>query len=556
MATVAAPHPEARGRDSDSAYNERFALISVLHELTVGTLELFDPRGSPDVFLERLAERLGCYATMLVLHDEARPTLQGASGLSPSSRAMPIPSQLLELLDGAGPRVLPYPEFRERNLVCWRFNLEAPPGGALILFFEGEPHLPARYRGILRQLAEILTHVFEHRLLFARTIENERRLNEKRIIIEHLSEASPDGVLFIDRSNETYFFNRRYVELWGIEEDAASPSLSMLCDAISKNTIDPPAFLAKAERLGDSLTTEIHAEIELVDGRTFDCHVRPVRSREGVSYGAALFFRDITERKRTEAERERLIETERSARLVAEEAIAARDNFLSVASHELRTPVTSLLLATQQLMRASHDPAIRSSGPLVRSLENAKRQAERLVRLVDALLDVSRIQSGHLQLEREDVDLAEVVSDVVSRLDHEIAQSGSPLIVRVEPPIVGSWDRSRLDQVVTNLISNAIKYGRGGRIDVTVTADDEHARLEVRDRGIGIAQEETSRLFNRFERAVSSRQYGGLGLGLFIVREIVELHGGTVEVQSEPGVGSTFTVVLPRRPRSAPANGQ
>jgi len=539
---------EHRDGDGRAEEEERLALVSVLQEFTVAALELFDPRSSADAFLERLAERLGCFVTLLVrVESGCRPLLLGSSGLSRASRARPIDVDARHaLLEGDAMGALPYPELAGRELVCWRLPVVTPPVAVLLLFFVGEPRLPARYRGMLQRLADILGRVLDHRDLFARSIESERRLDEKKTVIECLSEASPEGVLFIDTAGEILFFNRRFASMWGLDADVARTSESAL-DAAAAQVTDPEAFRAQAARIRAQPFVETHDEIALKDGRIIERQSRPVRMANGGLYGLALFFRDITERKKAEAEREALLSTERCARAAAEEAIRSRDDFLSIASHELRTPLTSLLLATEQVVRGARRlPNLPPNA--MHALENVRQQAQRLVRLVDALLDVARIQSGRLELELEETDLTEVVSEVLTRFEAERLRSRSGLVLHAEGPVIGMWDRSRLDQVATNLISNAIKYGRGNPIEVTVRADENDARLEVRDRGIGVTPEQSARLFRRFERAVSSRQYGGLGLGLFIVREIVERHGGTVNVESTAEVGSTFTVTLPRRP--------
>src|SRR5262249_3012253 len=158
-----------------------------------------------------------------------------------------------------------------------------------------------------------------------------------------------------------------------------------------------------------------------------------------------------------------------------------------------------------------------------------------------------RISAGRLELEREPVDLEAVVREALSRLSEEFARAGCAVALRVEGDShVGQWDRTHLEQVVSNLLSNAAKYGAGRPVEITVTAETGTSRLTVRDHGIGIAPEHLGRIFDRFERAVSVRHYGGLGLGLWIVRQIVEGLGGHVSVASQPGEGSTFTVELPQ----------
>jgi len=225
----------------------------------------------------------------------------------------------------------------------------------------------------------------------------------------------------------------------------------------------------------------------------------------------------------------------------AEEALRARDEFLSVAAHELRGPATALRLAVQTL-RAGEVP----EELVPRTLDVCDRQVKRIARFIDELLDVSRVRAGMLQLELEEVDLAEVVREVAARAGTELVRVGSALSITADGRVVGTWDRSRLEQLVGNLLLNAIKYGLGRPIEVIVRGGPSTATLVVRDHGIGIAPDKQRAIFDPFERAVSGRHYGGLGLGLYICRSIVSALGGTIVVESEPDRGSTFTVELPR----------
>ncbi|WP_433934324.1 AAA family ATPase [Sorangium cellulosum] len=226
----------------------------------------------------------------------------------------------------------------------------------------------------------------------------------------------------------------------------------------------------------------------------------------------------------------------------AQRAIRVRDDFLSVASHELRTPVTSLRLGLQSMLRRND---LAPEEHLTRALHRMDRQVLRLVRLIDDLLDVSQLHTGRLELHVEPVDLAEAVADVVERLGARIAQSGSAVSVRAEPSVVGSWDRSRLEQVISNLLDNALKFGAGAPIEIAVARRDGTAELVVQDHGIGIPAERLPHVFERFERAVSSRHFGGLGLGLHVVKSIVEALGGAARADSRPGEGARITVELP-----------
>ncbi len=233
----------------------------------------------------------------------------------------------------------------------------------------------------------------------------------------------------------------------------------------------------------------------------------------------------------------------------AQAAVAVRDEFLSIASHELRTPLTALRLALENMRRVSTREAIERLPPqyVERVLSTAERQGQRLEKLVAALLDVSRIHMGRLELDVEDVELGATVREALGAIEDEAAQSGSQIQVRGEP-VHGYWDRLRISQVVTNLLSNAVKYGGGKPVEVEFGSRGDHAVLTVRDHGIGIDPADQPQIFERFERAVSSRNYGGLGLGLYIVKRIVEAHGGTIRVESKTGEGAAFLVELPHRP--------
>jgi signal transduction histidine kinase/HAMP domain-containing protein len=224
-----------------------------------------------------------------------------------------------------------------------------------------------------------------------------------------------------------------------------------------------------------------------------------------------------------------------------EDALHMRETFVSIAAHELRTPLTALKLRLQGATRASINANVSSQW-----LDGAQRQVDRLARLVNQLLELSRLEKGKFALQHERIDLRDVVDEVAEQLSAEFVNSGSKLDASEVQHVEGSWDRLRLEQVVTNLLTNALKFGQGRPIHVSLTADAGRARLVVRDEGLGIAEEAQGRIFGAFERAVSERHYGGLGLGLYITKLIVEAHGGTIRLASEPGKGATFVVELPR----------
>ncbi|WP_246357097.1 GAF domain-containing sensor histidine kinase [Pyxidicoccus fallax] len=230
--------------------------------------------------------------------------------------------------------------------------------------------------------------------------------------------------------------------------------------------------------------------------------------------------------------------------LKVREGVRARDEFISIAAHELRTPLTPLKLQLETLRRGVRAAGIEDP-KLLHHLERSGAQVQRLTQLVERLLDVSRVATGRLGLLLEDVDLSRLAADVTDRFREEAEAAGCRLETHIQDTVRGVWDQLRIEQVLSSLLSNAIKYGAGRPIAVSVEGDGELARLCVRDQGIGLASEDASRIFERFERAVSARRYGGMGLGLYVAKQIVEAHGGTIVVRSQPGKGSTFTVVLP-----------
>jgi signal transduction histidine kinase len=228
------------------------------------------------------------------------------------------------------------------------------------------------------------------------------------------------------------------------------------------------------------------------------------------------------------------------------DAVHARDEFLSVASHELRTPITTLTLQIDGLSRMLHDQLPHAPDKMSRRLEVARRQVDRLAALVTTLIDVSRITSGRMELTRQLADLSDVVRLVADRFCEEAARSGSTLEVEPTSPIWGNYDVSRIDQVLTNLVSNAIRYGRGRPITVGARSEGQTARFWVADHGIGIPREHQMRIFMQYERAAPATQYAGMGLGLWICRQLVDAMGGHISVSSQVGVGSVFTVDIPR----------
>lgn len=246
-------------------------------------------------------------------------------------------------------------------------------------------------------------------------------------------------------------------------------------------------------------------------------------------------------------ERAQSIEELEETKTRLNEALEAKTAFMSVCGHELKTPLTSMSLQSQLTERAlkKGDAAALTHERIAKMASHTSSQVKRLLRLVEDMLDHSRIQMGKLQLHPESVDLSQLVEEVVGRFQLQAESVGCPIWIENGVTLTGQWDRFRIEQVVTNLISNAIKYGAGKPIEIGLSRNEDLAMLSVRDYGIGISKENHSKVFAQFERVSHSTHISGLGLGLYITKSIVEQHRGDISLESEPGQGSRFTVKLP-----------
>ncbi len=348
-----------------------------------------------------------------------------------------------------------------------------------------------------------------------------------------------DGVISTDEHGRVMRLNRVAEDLTGWSEaDAIGQPIEVVFNIINEVTREPANHVLAD---GAVLGLANHTALISRDGneRPIADSGAPIRDAAGATLGVVVVFRDVSSEREAEAEQLRLRR--------AEEAVRERDVFLSVAAHELRTPLTALQLKLDGL-GALVDKSVQGEArlKLKARFDDARRQTGRIAELVERLLDLSRIATVRLILEPEEVDLAEVIDHATRDVRESASGTGTELRLAVGSNLRGHWDRRRIEQVVINLITNAIKYGAGRPVDIIATSDLDAVTLSVIDRGIGIAAHDLGRIFAPFERATPVEHFTGLGLGLYISKGIVETHGGTIAVRSEVGQGSTFEVRLPR----------
>ena len=231
----------------------------------------------------------------------------------------------------------------------------------------------------------------------------------------------------------------------------------------------------------------------------------------------------------------------------SQEALRIRNEFISIASHELKTPLTSIKLQTQmtQISDEKKDPLTYSPERMKKFVKQIDRQADRLANLIEDMLDVSRISLGKLSLDLQPTSLNSLITEVIESLAELSQQSGNKIIFKFDSEVTANIDHFRIEQVVINLLANAIKYGEGKPITIYLTKQGSEVSFSVSDQGMGIAKENQERIFARFERAVTAKNISGLGLGLYISQQIVQAHRGTIIVQSAPNEGACFIVTIP-----------
>ncbi len=376
-------------------------------------------------------------------------------------------------------------------------------------------------------------------------------------VVAELLEAINDG--FWDWNIETgeVFFSRRWIEMLGFKQGDIKPHVSSWELIVHPEDLNHVMKVLDAHLRGETDHYETEHRVRCKNGEwkwIIDRGRVIQRTVEGKPLRAVGSHIDISDRILREQEKQLFLEQEEKTKQhllelnsKLEEAVRKRDEFLSIASHELKTPLTSLLLLIQSLGRI-----LKVTDPqnLVQQFSKKISQTEdqllRLRGLVDDMLDVTRIESDRLYLNKESFDLAVLVQDVADRLNFQITSAtGEELRITHLDRVEGNWDRYRIEQALTNLITNAIRYGKGKPIELGLKNTGSSAIISVRDHGNGIPKDFHQKIFDLFERGFSTREMGGLGLGLYISKKIVDFHQGKIWVESEEGKGATFYVELP-----------
>jgi signal transduction histidine kinase len=409
-------------------------------------------------------------------------------------------------------------------------GFRADPRGARLAAFSARSRL-----GILTELRGFVTRL-------AQIDRQSRSPSEPLRLLEAMINEAPVGIELFDEAGRCVMVNRAFRALFGdkpppeyiiFDDDALAQQgiLEPLALAFRGETIVTPAIWYEPRQPGGG--NRVKATTTLL----------PLRNTAGRVTYVALMFKDVT--KEAEAA-ERAEASELAARAVIadlERALAVRDDFLSIATHDLRSSLTVLSLQIQGLNRqAREEPTL---ARFRERLETTDVAVDRMSRLVSDLLDVSRMRDGRLTIQAEVVDLASLTCGVVERLRPHFECAHSAVRVRAHAPVEGFWDRLRIDQVVTNIVENAIKYGAGKPIEIQVERLHGAARITIEDHGMGVPADDCNRIFERFERTGPAQQFSGAGLGLWIAHQIVLAHRGTISVKSIPGVRTIFTITLP-----------
>ena len=257
--------------------------------------------------------------------------------------------------------------------------------------------------------------------------------------------------------------------------------------------------------------------------------------------------RQVAALEKSRHEQETLLQELHATQAQLQHSVQMRDEFMSMVAHELRTPLNTLFLEAQvrKMQLDRHNLDAFNEDNLNKMVARDGRQIQSMIRLIDDMLDVSRMRSGRLSIRPKQTDLSVLLERIVSDLAHQAGAQGTTITLTAQPHVIGLWDAFRIEQVVANLLNNALRYGQKMPIEVTLTADAHQARIDVRDYGVGISSTDQQRIFNAFERGANNDAPGGLGLGLYITKQLTEAHQGEIVVLSSLGEGALFSVSLP-----------
>jgi PAS domain S-box-containing protein len=415
---------------------------------------------------------------------------------------------------------------------------------------DDEPPSLEAWRELLTRMSQMYYEVDQDRDELESSIETssramqelKQRLEAERVeqdaILRATLEAAKDGILLVDNQQKVIAVNRRFIEMGQFPDEVlATSDRHKMIAAVMTRVKMADSLQLRTDALYETDAT-IRDEVELVDGSLMDWFSAPVRTPDGMKVGRVSFVRDVTAERQSQHQLQR-------AREAAEAASQAKSQFLANMSHELRTPLTAVI-GLSDLLLLERDPLV----PRQREyLEGIASSGRHLLALVNDVLDLAKIEAGKTELKLESVPIHDAIEDSLTTISPLASTRGvilEPATIVAVPNVRA--DRVRLRQILYNLISNAVKFtDRGGRVRVRARRDEDRVSIAVMDTGIGIAPRDLSRLYRSFEQLElpSGDRPGGTGLGLALTKRLVEMHGGTIDVESQLGVGTTFTVRIP-----------
>ncbi len=372
-------------------------------------------------------------------------------------------------------------------------------------------------------------------------------LKRANALLEAQRETSIDGILVLDENNKVLAFNGQFIKLWGVSQAmVATNDDNLMIASVASKLMNPIVFYERMAHLEANPSESSRDEVVLRDGRVFDGYSTPISGDHGQNFGRIWYFRDVT----SDRESARVL---REARDAADNANQAKSAFLANMSHEIRTPMTAILGYADLLAEEWEWNRGLSPDQRVEYIRTIKRNGQHLLSIINDILDLSKIESGKMTVEHIDTRPVSVIHDVISLMEVTAKAKGLGLRVVYDTPVPAkiASDPLRLRQVLVNLVGNALKFTEVGGATIRVSLEGSDAangllKMEVQDTGIGMTPEQVSRLFGAFEQAdvSTTRKFGGTGLGLRISRRLAQMMGGDIQVKSDQGRGSSFTLVI------------